>query len=388
MPARSAGALVVCKHRRPGHKFVPYMARIEKSRHDVNGDLEYLVHYDGYKIREWVGARTGRIRNATKSAKDEVQAAQENEKWHGNTAGYVGGGKYEVEEIIGLRTVARRREVLVKWVGHEAPTWEPASNFDNEDVEELEEDLQAESRAAAKASAKPPKPPRVPYTVAAAAREAAPEAVRVARVRDASLLRKAIAKAAVKELRKERDGRAKRAVFSLWPCAPHQYVALRDNYAEAAAQRGGGSGEAAAVTAIEAKIGMSGASRRVADRFFITNASMLADELDAPNAGNRATFVRPNGTTMVALPVWAFKFSADRDDETTGTLTSTLHIAGLVPGTQAGDASWDIDENGGYAPAKVRKMKEQVAEAIKVYRAHNGALKVPKGVQQYVKKNF
>ena len=86
--------------------------------------------------------------------------------------------------------------------------------------------------------------------------------------------------------------------------------------------------------------------------------------------------------------MWAFKFSADRDDETTGTLTSTLHIAGLVPGTEAGDASWDIDENGGYAPAKVRKMKEQVAEAIKVYRAHNGALKVPKGVQQYVKKNF
>ena len=299
MPARSAGALVVCKHRKPGHKFVPYLARIEKSRHDVKGDLEYLVHYDGYKVREWVGARSGRIRNATESAKDEVQTAQEKEKWRGNTAGYVGGGKYEVEDIIGLRTVERRREVLVKWVGHEAPTWEPASNFDNEDIEELEEDLRAESRAAAKASAKPPKLPRVPYTVAAAAREAAPEAVRVARVRDASLLRKAIAKAAVKELRKERDGRAKRAVFSLWPCAPHQYVALRDNYAEAAAQRGGGSGEAAAVTAIEAKIGMSGASRRVADRFFITNASMLADELDAPNAGNRATFVRPNGTTSV-----------------------------------------------------------------------------------------
>jgi ribosomal protein S19E (S16A) len=89
------------------------------------------------------------------------------------------------------------------------------SNFDNDYIEELEEDLRAESRAAAKASAKPPKPPRVPYAVAAAAREAAPEAVRVARVRDASLLRKAIAKAAVKELRKERDGRAKRAVFCI-----------------------------------------------------------------------------------------------------------------------------------------------------------------------------
>ncbi|OJD13012.1 hypothetical protein ACJ73_09259, partial [Blastomyces percursus] len=39
--------------------------------------------------------------------------------------------EWEIEAILDDRTNRRRREYLVKWVGYDRPTWEPASAMED-----------------------------------------------------------------------------------------------------------------------------------------------------------------------------------------------------------------------------------------------------------------
>ena len=354
---RLKGSAVDVMYMNQKKKAVWYAAKVLDLRRR-NRKQEYLVLADHFKksSAEWIAASARRLRDAA----DATALAEDHQKvMHGpSLPGYLGGDEYTVEEIIGKRRHGSHVKYKVKWLGWKDPTWEPKNFINSADVKEYEDDREAEARLAAKPSEITAKP-RVAFTVARVAEEGASEAVADARRDDAALLRKTIFKAGVAELQKEKDGRAKKKFFTFSPIAPHTYLALRDSIeqvAEAAGIVGG-------VSDIEPTIGVRGTSAHVADRFFVTKHALLRELVGQYN-DNGIIVTRVNGTRMVLLPSIAFKFQAKRDDDTTGTLTVSAHIGGLVPNIDS-PPTWDLDSDFGYSAAKAKELKKIIAAEVR-----------------------
>ena len=62
--------------------------------------------------------------------------------------------QYEVEELLDSKVVRRSKQYLVKWVGHDEPTWEKASNINQELIAGFEASCQMPNTANRRRSAR------------------------------------------------------------------------------------------------------------------------------------------------------------------------------------------------------------------------------------------